>query len=108
MDLPFNKLIVDSRFANSGTSTDFEISLPETLSLSHNAVAYVCGVQVTHTFATTDDNSNTLYFIERATLSDGTTQDSLNRAVVDTTKVYSAVSLQQELQNKIKRCFYVW
>ena len=65
VDLPFNKLIVDSRFADAGNSTSFQVSLPETLSLPQNAVAYVCDVQVTNTMSTMDDFSNTFYFIER-------------------------------------------
>ena len=48
MDLPFCKIIVDSRHADTGTNSSFEISLPETLSLPHDAVAYVCDLQVTN------------------------------------------------------------
>ena len=50
MDLPFNKIIVDSRHDDSGNSNSFEISLPETISPPHNAVCYVCDLQVTNTF----------------------------------------------------------
>ena len=64
MDLPFNKIIVGSRHASAGTSSSFEISLPETLSLPHNAVCYVCDLQVTNTFSSVDFNKRTLYFIE--------------------------------------------
>ena len=59
MDLPFSKITVDSRHADAGASSSFEISLPETLSLPHNAVAYVCDLQVTNTFATTNKHKNT-------------------------------------------------
>ena len=54
MDLPFNKIIVVSRHADSGNSNSFEISLPETLSPLHNAVCYVCDLQVTKTFSSAD------------------------------------------------------
>ena len=54
MDLPFSKIIVDSRHADAGTNSSFEISLPETLSLPHDAVAYVCDLQVTNTIAVTN------------------------------------------------------
>ena len=50
MDLPFTKIIVDSRHADAGTSESFEITLPETLSLPQQAVCYVCDLQVTNTF----------------------------------------------------------
>ena len=74
MDLPFSKIIVDSRHADAGTSSSFEISLPETLSLPHDAVAYVCDLQVTDTFASTNKHKNTFYWIEQ-----GLGQHSLNR-----------------------------
>ena len=56
MDLPFNKIIVDSRHADSGNSNSFEISLPETVSLPHNDVCYVCDLQVTNTCSSADPN----------------------------------------------------
>ena len=64
MDLPFNKIIVDSRHASAGTSSSFEISLPETLSSPHNAVCYVCDLQVTNTFSNVDPSRNVFYWLE--------------------------------------------
>ena len=96
-ELPFNKLITDNRFADAGDSTSFEVSLPETLSLPQNAVAYICDVQITNTMSTMDNFSNTFYFIERTS----TGQDSLNPVVLDTAKVYSAETLKDELQTKL-------
>ena len=56
MDLPFNKIIVDSRHADFGNSNSFEIRLPEAISLPYNAVCYVCDLQVTNTFSSVDPN----------------------------------------------------
>ena len=64
MDLPFNKIIVDSRHADAGNSNSFEISLPETLALPHNAVCYVCDLQVTNTFSSVDPQSECFYWLE--------------------------------------------
>ena len=95
MDLPFSKIIVDSRHADAGTSSSFEISLPETLTLPHDAVAYVCDLQVTNTFSSTNKNKNTFYWIEQ-----GLGQNSLNRLVL-TTKSYTPESLATELQTRM-------
>ena len=56
MELPFDEIIADSRHASAGTGSRFEISLPETLKLPHNAVAYVCDLQVTNMFSSADPN----------------------------------------------------
>ena len=95
MDLPFSKIIVDSRHADAGTSSSFEISLPETLTLPHDAVAYVCDLQVTNTFSSTNKNKNTFYWIEQ-----GLGQNSIHRVVL-TTKSYTPESLATELQTRM-------
>ena len=95
MDLPFSKIIVDSRHADAGTSSSFEISLPETLTLPHDAVAYVCDLQVTNTFSSTNKNKNTFYWIEQEL-----GQNSLNRVVL-TAKSYTPESLATELQTRM-------
>ena len=41
MDLPFNKIMVDSRHASEGTSAKFSVSLPETITLPHTRLASV-------------------------------------------------------------------
>ena len=94
MDLPFNKIIVDSRHADSGNSNSFEISLPETLSLPHNAVCYVCDLQVTNTFSSADPNKNTFYWIENEL-----SQNVLNRTILSN-KTYTPDTLATELQTK--------
>ena len=95
MDLPFNKIIVDSRHASAGTSSSFEISLPETLSLPHNAVCYVCDLQVTNNFSSVDSNKNTFYFIENEL-----NQNVLNRVFL-ASKSYTPDSLATELQTQL-------
>ena len=72
MDLPFNKIIVDSRHADAGTSESFEVSLPETLSLPQHAVCYVCDLQVTNSFPTVDVSINQFYWRENAVSANGT------------------------------------
>ena len=64
MGLPFNKIIVDSRHAAAGDSSNFQVSLPETLTLPQHAVCYVCDLQITNTFSSTDPSNNTFYWIE--------------------------------------------
>ena len=64
MDLPFNRIIIDSRHAASGNSTSFEVSLPESISLPPQSVCFVSDIQVTHTFSSMS-NRNEFYFIER-------------------------------------------
>ena len=93
--LPFCKIIVDSRHADAGTSSSFEISLPETLSLPHNAVAYVCDSQVTHTCASTNKTKNTFYWIEQAL-----GQNSLNRVFL-ANKSYTPETLATEIQTRM-------
>ena len=41
MDLPVNKIMVDSRHTSEGTSTKFSVSLPETITLPPTLPAYV-------------------------------------------------------------------
>ena len=95
MDLPFNKIIVDSRHADSGNSNSFETRLPETLSLPHNAVCYVCDLQVTNTFSSADQHKNTFYWIEHEL-----SQNVLNRVIL-ANKTYTPDTLATELQNKM-------
>ena len=83
MDLPFNKCIADSRHAHAGNNNSCETSLPETLALPHNAVCYVCDLQVTNTFSSVDPSRNVFYRLEN----EGS-QNVINR-VFDQQIVYS-------------------
>ena len=96
MDLPFCKIIVDCRHAHAGTnSSSFEISLPETLSLPHDAVAYVCDLHVANTFRSTNKNKNTFYWIEQEL-----GQSTLNRMFL-ANKSYTPESLAIEIQSNM-------
>ena len=96
MDLPFNRIIIDSRHAASGNSTSFEVSLPESISLPPHAVCFVTDLQVTHTFSSMS-NRNEFYFIER----DANGVTLVNRAILDTSKTHTADSLASELQTQM-------
>ena len=56
--LPFEKVIIDSRTADSGNGSAFEVALPETLHLLMNAVCYVTDIAVSHSFLTVDGESH--------------------------------------------------
>ena len=95
MDLPFSKIIVDSRHADAGTSSSFEISLPETLSPPHDAVCYVCDLQNTNTFSSVDPSRNTFYWIEN-----GSSQNVINRIFLSN-KSHTPESLASELETAL-------
>ena len=95
MDLPFNKIIVDSRHAAAGNSSNFQSSLPETLTPPQHAVCYVCDLQITNTFSSTDPSKNTFYWIE-----DELGQYVLNRVFL-TRKTYTPDTLATELQTRM-------
>ena len=104
MELAFNKIIVDSRHATIGTSTSFDITLPQTLHLGQYAVMYVTDVCLTHTFSSCGDANgsldNTFYWIERIGDADAV-EPYLNRPVVDATIAYAAFTLATDLQTKM-------
>ena len=93
MDLPFNRIIIDSRHAANGNNTSFEVSLPESIPMPPHAICFVSDIQVAHTFSSMS-NRNEFYFIERN--AHGTTL--VNRAILDTSKTHSADTLVAELQ----------
>ena len=100
MDVPFNKVIVDSRHAAAGTSTTFDISLPETLVLPPNACVYTTDVVISNTMPSLGSGSwsfrHIFYFLERY---NGLT--FLNRTYLDETKLYHGISFAAELQLKM-------
>ena len=60
MDVPYTKIIVDSRHAAAGTSTNFDITLPETLNLPQNAACWGSDVVISNTMPTLGTGSGTL------------------------------------------------
>ena len=69
MELPFSKIVVDSRHAASGDASNFDITLPESLTLPPNAVCYCTGFATTHLFPSMGSGPslrrNAFYFMER-------------------------------------------
>ena len=86
--LPFEKAIIDSRTADSGNGSSFEVTLPETLHLPMHAVCYVTDIAIAHSFLTVDGESligsrnHYLYFIERNWVNEDVV--ILNRATLST------------------------
>ena len=69
-ELPFHKVFIDSRAASLGTASSFEVTLPETLSLSREAVCYVTDIAISHSFWSVDGAGTVgganhyVYFVE--------------------------------------------
>ena len=103
MDLPFTKIIVDSRHAANGDASAFDISLPESITLPPNAVVYTTDITVPHLFANMGSGQslrNIFYFVERVGQAHMSI-DCLNRAVLDETKTSDAKAFADELKDKI-------
>ena len=65
-ELPFRKVIIDSRNAVVGDAEDFTISLPSTLQLPSQTACYVLDCAVSFGFYTVETGLNDqLYFWER-------------------------------------------
>ena len=99
MELPF-KICVDSRALTRGHASDFEYSLPETISLDHDTVMYVNTASVTNTFSATGTQigakNHYVYFFEK--LFGSTTV--FNRAVLQE-RAYEATELAPSLQTAL-------
>ena len=95
MDLPFSKIVADSRHAASGDANSFDITLPESLTLPPTAVCYCTDITIPHLFASMGSGPslrNTFYWVER--VGDASSSlDYLNRAVLDEAKTYTAIGL---------------
>ena len=103
MDLPFTKPVVDSRHAASGDASNFDITLPESLTLPPNTVCYTTGIAIAHLFPSMGSGPslrNTFYWVER--IGDAcSSSDYLNRAMFDEAKTYTAIGLAAEIQRKV-------
>ena len=103
MDLPFSKIVVDSRHAASGDASSFDITLPESLTLPPDAVCYCTDITIPHLFPSMGSGKslrNTVYWVERV----GDVSSSLNylnRAVLNEAKTYTAIGLATEIQQKM-------
>ena len=66
IELPFRKVIIDSRNAVTGEAEDFVVSLPSTLQLPANTACYVLDVALSYGFYTVETGQNDkLHFLER-------------------------------------------
>ena len=85
MDLPFSKLVVDSRHAANGDASSFDITLPESLTLPPSAVCYCTDITIAHMFLSTGSGPslrNTFDWVERFG-DTSSSLDYLNRALID-------------------------
>ena len=102
MDVPFTKIIVDSRHAATGTNTNLDIILPETLNLPQNAACWISDVVISNTMPNLGTGSGTLrhmfYFMERY---DGAIV--LNRAHLDETQMYNSDNFAAEIETKMNQ-----
>ena len=103
MELPFSKIVVDSRHAVSGDASNFDITLPESLTLPPNAICYCTDIAIAHLFPSLGSGPslrNAFYWVER--IGDTSSSlDYLNRALLDEAKTYTAIGLAAEIQAKV-------
>ena len=105
MELPFTKIIVDSRHAANGDARAFDISLPESITLPPKAVVYATDITIPHLFSNMGSGQslrNTFYFIERRGQV-GSATESLNRAVLDPANTSNVHAFTEELRDKINQ-----
>ena len=104
-DLPIHKLIVDSRSAGAqGIASNFQIQLPETLYLPHDACCYCTDVAISHTFRSIEglaaiEGSNNIFYWFEQTYDQGT-KLVLNRALL-TSNNYNPSTLALELKTQM-------
>ena len=58
MELPVEKIIVDSRTATRGTAGEFELSLPYTIVLPPETSCIVLDVSVSHSWYSVEGNAS--------------------------------------------------
>ena len=99
-ELPFRKVIIDSRNAVTGDAENFIISLPSTLQLPANTACYVLDVALSYGFYTVEAGQNDkLYFLERYW--NGSQDITLVTTVTLSPGAYTATSLAAEIQTQI-------
>ena len=99
-ELPFRKVIIDSRNAVIGDAENFTITLPSTLQLPPQTACYVLDVALSYGFYTVETGLNDqLYFLERYW--NGTQGITLVTTVTLDAGSYTATGLASEIQSKI-------
>ena len=69
--MAIRKIVIDSRTATAGTGSDFQVQLPETVTLPRHYRCYVTNIQCTHSWRTVHGNTSVgtkthnFYFFER-------------------------------------------
>ena len=69
--LAIRKIVIDSRTATAGTGSDFQVQLPETVTLPKHYGCYVKDIHCTHSWRTIHGNTSVgtknhyFYFFER-------------------------------------------
>ena len=101
-ELPVHKLIIDSRAADLGIPSDFQVTLPETIHMPPDGCLYVTDVCISHTFRTVESHANVegrnhfVYVLEQL-WTNGVETLRLNRATL-ASRSYSPEELATELQ----------
>ena len=99
-ELPFRKVIIDSRNAITGDAENFVVALPSTLQLPPNTACYVLDVALSYGFYTVEAGQNDkLYFLERYW--NGSQDITLVTTVTLIPGAYIATSLAAEIQTQI-------
>ena len=99
-ELPFQKVIIDSRNAVVGDAENFTISLPSTLQLPAQTACYVFDVALSYGFYTMEMGLNDqLYFWERYW--NGTQDITLVATATLSAGSYTATSLAAQIQTAI-------
>ena len=104
MELPVDRIIVDSRTATRGTASEFELSLPYTIVLPPETSCVVLDVSVSHSWysveghATVGVPNHYIYWLERNWVSQDVT--IMNRAAL-TSRNYTGSSLATEIATQM-------
>ena len=99
-ELPFRKVIIDSRNAVTGDSENFVVALPSSLQLPPNTACYVLDVALSYGFYTVEaEHNDRLHFLEKRW---NGTQDVTRVATgILSPGSYTATSLAAEIQTNI-------
>ena len=112
--LPIRKIVVDSRERTAGTPSDFQVQLPEAITLPKHFGCYVTDIQCQHSFRTVHGaasvgmrNMNFLFFerLVSAFLPSENDFSVLNRAVLSAGS-YTPTELCTELQTQMNACSF--
>ena len=101
---PITKIYVDSRYrtADSASSSDFKVELPETISLPRDTKAYITDITIPNTMTTVmKDFNDTFYTAEISQRPMTLIKDIALLKITLTPGNYTAPTLAAELQTKL-------